>query len=367
MLKRFEIMQNMIYKFKEFQTIMEEKEKKRALIDPNSFIDKEVFNEFINNHDKFYEDYKNESLAFKKDLEELKRKEVGNKATLKDLKSLEDNILKKLDDLKKSITRKFVDKNTMNKNRKILEMQTIQLIQENKKDEQKDTWLLSKKPFGGHLCASCESYIGELNPTTSERFIPWNKYPPKESKEKTYKIEGGISQVLNSFNNTNQLNNNINSASLNNSSNNEDSRQNSRNSVKENSLNKIIQVNSFTSRLNPKLFSKIKSNFDEMENIYNLPLIPKSIKNMRKNYSSIDMFNSENMNNKKIKNAINNFKSNKSSFNFNKKNNIKLSKRNIQIDEDEFLYDNFKKNNTKIKENDSEREEPKIMKIIKKH
>ena len=367
MLKRFEIMQNMIYKFKEFQTIMEEKEKKRALIDPNSFIDKEVFNEFINNHDKFYEDYKNESLAFKKDLEELKRKEVGNKATLKDLKSLEDNILKKLDDLKKSITRKFVDKNTMNKNRKILEMQTIQLIQENKKDEQKDTWLLSKKPFGGHLCASCESYIGELNPTTSERFIPWNKYPPKESKEKTYKIEGGISQVLNRFNNTNQLNNNINSASLNNSSNNEDSRQNSRNSVKENSLNKIIQVNSFTSRLNPKLFSKIKSNFDEMENIYNLPLIPKSIKNMRKNYSSIDMFNSENMNNKKIKNAINNFKSNKSSFNFNKKNNIKLSKRNIQIDEDEFLYDNFKKNNTKIKENDSEKEEPKIMKIIKKH
>ena len=367
MLKRFEIMQNMIYKFKEFQTIMEEKEKKRALIDPNSFIDKEVFNEFINNHDKFYEDYKNESLAFKKDLEELKRKEVGNKATLKDLKSLEDNILKKLDDLKKSITRKFVDKNTMNKNRKILEMQTIQLIQENKKDEQKDTWLLSKKPFGGHLCASCESYIGELNPTTSERFIPWNKYPQKESKEKTYKIEGGISQVLNRFNNTNQLNNNINSASLNNSSNNEDSRQNSRNSVKENSLNKIIQVNSFTSRLNPKLFSKIKSNFDEMENIYNLPLIPKSIKNMRKNYSSIDMFNSENMNNKKIKNAINNFKSNKSSFNFNKKNNIKLSKRNIQIDEDEFLYDNFKKNNTKIKENDSEKEEPKIMKIIKKH
>jgi len=367
MLKRFEIMQNMIYKFKEFQTIMEEKEKKRALIDPNSFIDKEVFNEFINNHDKFYEDYKNESLAFKKDLEELKRKEVGNKATLKDLKSLEDNILKKLDDLKKSITRKFVDKNTMNKNRKILEMQTIQLIQENKKDEQKDTWLLSKKPFGGHLCASCESYIGELNPTTSERFIPWNKYPQKESKEKTYKIEGGISQLLNGFNNTNQLNNNINSASLNNSSNNEDSRQNSRNSVKENSLNKIIQVNSFTSRLNPKLFSKIKSNFDEMENIYNLPLIPKSIKNMRKNYSSIDMFNSENMNNKKIKNEINNFKSNKSSFNFNKKNNIKLSKRNIQIDEDEFLYDNFKKNNTKIKENDSEKEEPKIMKIIKKH
>ena len=367
MLKRFEIIQNMIYKFKEFQTIMEEKEKKRALIDPNSFIDKEVFNEFINNHDKFYEDYKNESLAFKKDLEELKRKEVGNKATLKDLKSLEDNILKKLDDLKKSITRKFVDKNTMNKNRKILEMQTIQLIQENKKDEQKDTWLLSKKPFGGHLCASCESYIGELNPTTSERFIPWNKYPPKESREKTYKIESGISQVLNRFNNTNQLNNNINSASLNNSSNNEDSRQNSRNSVKENSLNKIIQVNSFTSRLNPKLFSKIRSNFDEMENIYNLPLIPKSIKNMRKNYSSIDMFNSENMNNKKIKNAINNFKSNKSSFNFNKKNNIKLSKRNIQIDEDEFLYDNFKKNNTKIKENDSEKEEPKIMKIIKKH
>ena len=104
-----------------------------------------------------------------------------------------------------------------------------------------------------------------------------------------------------------------------------------------------------------------------MENIYNLPLIPKSIKNMRKNYSSIDMFNSENMNNKKIKNAINNFKSNKSSFNFNKKNNIKLSKRNIQIDEDEFLYDNFKKNNTKTKENDSEKEEPKIMKIIKKH
>jgi hypothetical protein len=85
LLKRFDIAQNMIYKFRDFQNVMEEKEKKRIVIDPNHFIDKEIFNEFLKSEHKNFDEYKKEFLNLKQELEELKTKEFGNKATLKDL------------------------------------------------------------------------------------------------------------------------------------------------------------------------------------------------------------------------------------------------------------------------------------------
>ena len=64
------------------------------------------------------------------------------------------------------------------KNLKYIELQTKNLIEENKKIEKQDNWLLAKKPFS-HLCASCEAYIGDLKPTTNSNFISWNRYPQK--------------------------------------------------------------------------------------------------------------------------------------------------------------------------------------------
>ena len=380
LLKRFDIAQNMIYKFRDFQNVMEEKEKKRIVIDPNHFIDKEIFNEFLKSEHKNFDEYKKEFLNLKQELEELKTKEFGNKATLKDLKSLEDAIFQKIEELKQSITKNFVNKSTLDKNKKIIEIQTKQLIEGNKKEDKKDNWLLSKKPFSGHLCASCESFIGELNPNVTAKYIPWNKYPQKDPPEKVFKIEGGTSKLLNLFStkinhlNSNYNKNNINCTSINNSTNiiktnneeNENPIHNSRNSANENlkKENQIVQVSSFSGRLYRDKNYKIKSLIDELENINNLPMIPKSIKNIKKNNSTFNLLIPENINKKNIKNMVNTLKPSNSSNNIDKRENS-LYMRNIQVDDSEEFYLNSKKNNSST--NESRREEPKITKIIKKH
>ena len=384
LLKRFDIAQNMIYKFRDFQNIMEEKEKKRIVIDPNHFIDRGVFDDFLKSERKNFDEYKKEVFNIKQDLQELKNKENGDKATLKDLKSLEDNILQRIEEFKQTISKKFVDKNTLDKNKKIIEMQTKQLIEEKKKEDKKDNnWLLSKKPFSGHLCASCESFIGELNPNVTGKFIPWNKYPQKDLQEKVFKIEGGTSKLLNLFStkvnniNNNYNKNNINYTSLNNSTsvmktNDDDNDKllyNSRNCVNENLnvKNKFVQVSSFSSRLRRKKNYEIKSEFDELENLNNLPMISRSIKNIKRNNSSFNLLNSDISNKKTFKNMLNSLTSSNSP-NYNKNSNNNLHMKSIQIEDDEELNRNSKKNNSATKENRKEKsEEPKITKIIKKH
>ena len=90
------------------------------------------------------------------------------------------------------------------KNLKYLELQTKQLIEENKKSEKQESWLLAKKPFNGHLCASCEAYLGDLKHITNSKYIAWNKYPAKDSIEKIFRINAGFSKVLQMINQGNK-------------------------------------------------------------------------------------------------------------------------------------------------------------------
>ena len=59
--------------------------------------------------------------------------------------------------------------------------------------EKGDNWLLAKKPINT-MCASCESYIGELK--GSGTYIPWNKYPNKDPNDKLYRLGSGFSKML---------------------------------------------------------------------------------------------------------------------------------------------------------------------------
>ena len=384
LLINFENAQGMLYKFQDFQTEMEEKERRRIVIDPNRYINKDLFNEFLKGERKNFDEYKREVLILKNDLEELKIKEVGNKATLKDLKSLEDDISGRIEELKQSISNQFVDKITLDKDKKIIELQTKKLIEKNKKqainEELKENWLLSKKPFGGHLCASCEAFIGELNPNVNDKYIPWNKYPQKEkdSQDKLYKIEGGISNFIKMFN-THLKNNEYKKKSNNCTSfdnttniiktNNEDNEKMPNNSRKigneklknnKNKKSKMSSLNSFSSRVNRKKF-KIKSNIDEIENTNNFPIIPGTIKNMKSNNKSFNFFNSDNEGKKKIKNLdmLKVLKSNNSS--------IFYKKMNSDLKDEEEFYLSSRKNNVSNEEKENEtNEEPIITKIIKK-
>ena len=349
LLKKFENIQNSIYKLQEFEKDMEEKEKRRLIIDPSKYVKNEIFNDFVANNQKIYDSNKKEVNEMRVNLDDLKNKESVTKATLKDLKSLEDSVLSKMENLKQLISEKFVDKTTLNKNTKIIEMQTKQLIEENKKSEKMDSWILAKRPVGGHLCASCEAYLGDLNQSSNTKFIAWNKYPQKEPSEKVFKISGGISRILqivknknlnNSSNNSYNNGININNDRYNTSDKNED---NGVKSPKTRNGIKNININILSNRNN-----KYIKHEQEEEN--NLPKISMTI---RKNNSALNVYNSD-TNNKGV-NTNNNLKKNSNS--------PKIYNQNIKKD----FYLNNEKKIELMDDDNNNMKGPKITKVLKKH
>ena len=254
-----------------------------------------------------------------------------------------------MENLKQLISEKFVDKTTLNKNTKKIEMQTKQLIEENKKSEKMESWILAKRPVGGHLCASCEAYLGDLNKSSNTKYIAWNKYPQKEPSEKVFKISGGISRILQIVKNKN-LNNSINNSynngiSINNdryntSDKNEDNEAKSpktRNNIKNININILSNKN-----------NKYIKHAQEEEN--NLPKISMTI---RKNNSALNVYNSD-TNNKGV-NTINNLKKNSNS--------PKIYNQNIKKD----FYLNNEKKIELMDDDNNNMEGPKITKVFKKH
>ena len=96
--------------------------------------------------------------------------------------------------MKINISKKYAEKNEINKSMKLLETQ-IKTIQESlqKKIDGADNWLLAKKPLNNFVCASCEREIkGELDKRMD--YVPWNKYPNRE--EKLYRYGQGFSKMI---------------------------------------------------------------------------------------------------------------------------------------------------------------------------
>lgn len=117
------------------------------------------------------------------------------KVSTKDLKEMEEVIMGKIEDLKLACQRKFADKIEMGKNIKFLDTQIKHILEINIRTSEKgESWLLAKKPLGGHNCASCENYLGDLKETN--QYIPWNKYPMRDQNEKLYRLGNGFSKML---------------------------------------------------------------------------------------------------------------------------------------------------------------------------
>ena len=380
LLERFLTIETLVYEFKDFRINILEKEKNRIDVNPNDFVNKDIFDKFSKDYNKELDEYKRQYHNMKKDLDNLIMKEGESKATLKDLTSLENKIMQRIEEFKESISIKFVDKNLLHRNKKLIEIQTKKLIEENKKEDKNDNWLIAKKSLDGHLCASCESFIGDLNSNVDGKYIPWNKYPQKDSSEKVYKIYGGISNLINIFNTKlNNLNsnykNNINDSSLENNSNNNiklDNEEINRSiySVKNKSvMDKNIQVGSFSNRYHNKKDYNLKGE-DELLNINmtNLPVLPKSIKNLQKNNSSLNILSSGNAKTKSFQGISKNMKMNNPDNTNDKKKIVNLVKKNLKIEnDDDGLYSNIKKHVLTAKEDNKEKTEPQIIKIIKKH
>ena len=187
----------LVEKLLDFQRELKEKEKKRTHLDTSKFVDNEVFNEYQKNQMKIIDKIKRENSDIGRELNEIKLVDLSNKTTLKDLKNLEDNIMNKMEDMINKIKDKFVEKKYLNKFIRIIDYQTKQTLEEFKLSlKPGKNWLLAKKPIG-HLCASCEAFIGEGLKTPKENETSWNKYASKASGDnKNIKLGVGFSKII---------------------------------------------------------------------------------------------------------------------------------------------------------------------------
>ena len=122
---------------------------------------------------------------------------INTKAHSSDLTSLKDFLLSKLEELGLACNRKFADQIETIKSIKMIEQNIKSLNKEISKRDKGDNWLLAKKPLNGHMCASCEAYLGNLK--ENSEFVPWNKYPMREPTDK-YKSGVGYSKMLQMMN-----------------------------------------------------------------------------------------------------------------------------------------------------------------------
>ena len=171
---------------------------KTNLDDKYKFIEFKIFEEFKAHIAKEFNNINDNFINSRKLLDEL-IDSVRNRTSFKDLKALEDVVMSKMEDLKIAFSKKFADKNEVNRVMKYLDQQIKNIIQIYiKKIEKGENWLLSKKPLSNNLCASCESYIGDLKDVSNSNtiYIPWNKYPVKDANDKLYRMGNGYSKML---------------------------------------------------------------------------------------------------------------------------------------------------------------------------
>ena len=272
----------LIEKIQEYQWMSKEKEKKNFFVDASKLIDVDKFNEYKNAQNKIIDKIKRENIDLLRDLSKVKEVDLNNKTNFKDLKNLEDNILIKFENLLEQIKEKFVQKKYLEKYFKIYEYNINQSLEEFKSElKPGKRWLLAKKPLG-HLCASCETYLGELS-----KYNENSKNISKASEEKkNLKLSVGFSKVINLINK--DENNKCGSFSLD-LSNVNNGRNNSLIKIKKNFIKDNTAINNLnnTSKIN-KINSENNKSFenDENENDALKALLPKIKKKMiKKNMS----------------------------------------------------------------------------------
>ena len=364
--KRFEIVSAITYKNQEMQEEFLKEKKKLQNFDPKKFVELDPFEEFKNNIYKLVTSFQKDFQDIKSELFEINNKNMGTKASIRDLKSLEDNVFVKIDELYNIIKEKYAEKNLISKNNKIMEIKIKHLLDEYRKNERSDAWLLSKKPIG-HLCASCEAYLGDLKDnSTNTKYIPWNKYPTKDPIDKLYRVGAGFSKILQMVN--------------------PDTHKNKNKATKNSFLNEVVvspkneQEEESNSLTKDKMLINNSINYEQNNSgiqmdkgsktaRVNLPNLL-NVNNSKKNLTFTNFYN-ENCSEeipKKIQNYNNTIKYNNVNVNNNKNIEQGIKKiDNIEMEKDEIIHlPNSPSPHLIRKIFTEEKKGPKITKIIKK-
>ena len=369
-IKKFESAQTIIYRS---QVMMDdyEKEKKRLKnLDPKKLLTTDTFDEYKQNINKVIANFQKEFQDMRTEIFEKNSKLLGTQATLKDLKNLEDDFLLKMDELYNGINDKFAEKNLIFKNNKILELKMKNIVENYRKNEKGDNWLLSKIPIG-HLCASCEAYLGDIKDTSSTKYVPWNKYPTKDSADKLYRIGQGYSRMLQmiSPDNKNKTKNTTNSNNLEGFTpigigKKQEMVEETNESIRNRNVNNSMINSSSNLEIN-NINNNHLQNLENQMNLgkYKLPNLLK-VKHLKKN-STFSNFYSENFEEQNKSSKFSNKTGlNFSNLGFNNKSHGLNKNKNEDYEKDELIHSSKTAERKIIKE--EEKKGPKILKVIKK-
>ena len=162
------------------------------------FLEIKTFDNFKNQLTKEFSNININFIHTRKLLDEIVDT-MKEKVSHQDIKLLEKNFEAKLESVQLSSYKKFCDKIDTIKTFKYIEQQIktiFEILQ--KRSGENDGWLIAKKPLNLNLCASCESYIGDLK--DNNPYVPWNKYPLRDTNDKLYRLGNGYSKMLQMLN-----------------------------------------------------------------------------------------------------------------------------------------------------------------------
>ena len=103
-----------------------------------------------------------------------------NRASLDDLEDLKNIILQKTEELFLSQNKKYVNFSSAIKILQDNFRKLLKLLSDKEQYYENNKYQMEGNPMaiGGHSCASCETYIGDLR--TEQKFVSWNQFPKKE-------------------------------------------------------------------------------------------------------------------------------------------------------------------------------------------
>lgn len=124
--------------------------------------------------------------------------ELDRKADREELKDLEARFLDQINELVKTISKRFADKAQNKKEHQDMERQIRNLydiIMSKGTGANEDDAMFTKKPFAGLSCASCEKDIINMYGKRVD-FMPWGKMPFRDPSERIARVGQGFSKML---------------------------------------------------------------------------------------------------------------------------------------------------------------------------
>ena len=165
------------------------------------YLESSVFHEYLIDDNREKEKIKKDIDNYKQFREET-LDTLKKTATHQDLKNMEEYFEDLFEEFKGKVFKLCPKKSEITKALKSMDLQIKNLYELLfKKEEKNENWMLAKKPLGGHICASCENYIGDLKENDEKVF--WNQFPEYTNNFKDInvnKIGNGFSRILNLVN-----------------------------------------------------------------------------------------------------------------------------------------------------------------------